>query len=175
MLDTRKMIFTALFIAFGVILPVAFHSVPEAGKVFLPMHLPVLLCGILCGFPYGLACGIITPLLASLVNGRPQGAMLLSMLCELATYGGVAGVLMHLVRTKNTYVRIYTALIGAMLAGRIVYGILNGLLFQVGDYSMQGWLASSFVTALPGIAIQLVLIPVLLFAFDRAGIMRLNE
>ena len=175
MLNTKKMVFTAMLIALGVVLPTAFHSVPEAGKVFLPMHLPVLLSGILCGFPYGLVCGIITPLLSSLVNGRPQGAMLLSMLCELAVYGGVAALLTHLIRTKNVYVRIYAALVGAMLAGRIVYGILNGLLFRIGDYSMQGWLTSAFVTALPGIAIQLVLIPVLLFAFDRAGIMRLQE
>ncbi|MCL2544341.1 MAG: ECF transporter S component [Clostridia bacterium] len=175
MLDTKKMVFTAMLIALGVVLPVAFHSVPDAGRVFLPMHIPVLLCGILCGFPYGLVCGIITPLLSSLVNGRPQGAMLPSMLCELAAYGGVAALLMHLVRTKNTYVRIYASLVGAMLAGRIVYGIVNAVLFRMGDYSLQGWMTSSFVTALPGIAIQLVLIPALLFAFERAGIMRLRD
>jgi len=169
MSNIRKMVFTALLIALGVVLPLALHGVPNAGMALLPMHIPVLLCGILCGFPYGLACGVLTPLLSSLATGMPPAAILPAMVCELAVYGAVAGLLMGLIRTKNAYIRIYGSLIGAMLAGRLVFGLLNALIFQAGNnYSIQIWVTSAFVTALPGIAIQLALIPAIYAAFVKA-------
>lgn len=167
------MVFTGLLIALGVILPIALHWIPNAATIFLPMHIPILLCGILCGFPYGLACGILTPLLSSLLTGMPPVAMLPSMVCELAAYGTVSSLLMRFVQIKSIYCKVYLSLIGAMLAGRLVCGILNSLFFAAGHYSMQLWITSVFVTALPGITIQLVLIPALLFAFERAKLVRL--
>ena len=166
--NIRKTVSTALFIAIGIALPLAFHSIPNAGRVFLPMHIPVLLCGLVCGFPWGLACGIVTPLLSSLLTGMPPAAMLPSMLCELAVYGLVAGLLMRCVPVKNAYAKIYIALIGAMLCGRLVMGALNALIFSAGNYSMQLWLAGAFVTALPGIAVQIVLIPPIIFGLRKA-------
>ena len=60
MTQTKRLVLAALCVALGVVLPVAFHSVANAGSIFLPMHIPVLLCGIICGWPYGLACGVLT-------------------------------------------------------------------------------------------------------------------
>lgn len=171
----KKMVITALLIALGLVLPMAFHSIPNAGGIFLPMHIPVLLCGIICGFPYGLACGIAAPLLSSLLTGMPPVAILPSMLCELAVYGLVSSLLMHFIRTKNWYVNIYISLIGAMLSGRVVYGVLNALIFKAGNYSMQIWLGSAFVTALPGIAIQIVLIPAIIFALQKAKLIQMKH
>lgn len=164
------MVAAALCVALGIVLPVAFHSVPNAGSVILPMHLPVLLCGLLCGPVYGLLCGILTPALSSLFTGMPPAAYLPSMLCELAVYGLLAGLLILVVRSKWTLLNLYVALVGAMLAGRVVYGILNALLFRAGQYSLQLWVTASFVTALPGILIQLVLLPVLVFALRKAKV-----
>lgn len=65
---TRKLVMAAMCAALGVVLPQAFHMVPNAGSVLLPMHIPVLLCGLACGWPYGLACGILAPLLSSLAH-----------------------------------------------------------------------------------------------------------
>ena len=166
--NIRKMAGTALCVAIGIALPLAFHSIPNAGRVFLPMHIPILLCGLLFGFPYGLACGIVTPLLSSLFTGMPPAAMLPSMLCELAVYGLAASLLMRFVRVKNPYAKIYIALIGAMLSGRVVLGFVNALIFNVGSYTVQAWLAASFITALPGIAIQIVLIPAIVFGLQKA-------
>ncbi len=170
MKQTKQMVAAALCVALGIVLPVAFHSVPNAGSVILPMHLPVLLCGLLCGPVYGLLCGILTPALSSLFTGMPPAAYLPSMLCELAVYGLLAGLLILVVRSKWTLLNLYVALVGAMLAGRVVYGILNALLFRAGQYSLQLWVTASFVTALPGILIQLVLLPVLVFALRKAKV-----
>ena len=168
MFTIRKTVYTSLLIAIGVVLPITLHAVPNAGSVLLPMHIPVLLCGIVCGLPYGLICGIATPLLSSWLTGMPPAAYLPAMLCELAAYGLVSSLLMRYVRTKNLYANIYIALIGAMLAGRIVYGVLNALIFRAGSYSAQVWLTSAFVTALPGIIIQLILIPAIVIALQKS-------
>ncbi len=170
----KKMIVTAFFIALGVLLPLAFHSIPNAGSVFLPIHIPILFCGIVCSFPYGLACGVITPLLSSLLTGMPSVAYLPRMLCELAVYGLITSLLMRYIRMKNLYAKVYIVLIGAMLAGRVMYGIASALYFAGGEYSMQIWITAAFVTALPGIIIQIVLIPALTFALQKGGFIALE-
>lgn len=173
MSNTKKMVFTSLLIAIGIVLPMAFHAVPNAGSIILPMHIPVLICGIICGFPYGLLCGIIAPLLSSLLTGMPPAAYLPAMLCELAAYGLISSLLTRFVRTKNLYANIYIALIGAMLSGRIVYGILNSLIFRAGNYSAQIWLTSAFVTALPGVIIQLIFIPGIVIALQKSKLVEI--
>lgn len=163
-----EMVIAALCVALGVVLPVAFHGIPNAGSIFLPMHIPVLLCGLLCGPAYGLACGILTPLMSSLITSMPGPAYLPSMVCELAVYGFVAGLLILVIRTGSQAANVYLSLIGAMLIGRVVYGIVNALIFRAGEYSMTMWLTASFVTALPGIIIQLVLLPLVVLALRKA-------
>ena len=169
---TKKQIYNlvvaALCVALGVVLPIAVHGVPNAGSVLLPMHLPVLLCGLLCGPVYGLACGLLTPLMSSLITGMPGPAYLPSMLCELAVYGLIAGLLIVLVHTGKSTADLYISLVGAMIAGRIIYGIVNALIFRAGEYSMSMWLTASFVTALPGIVIQLILLPLIVLGLRRA-------
>jgi len=168
MFSIKKMVITALLISIGVLLPLAFHSIPNAGGIFLPMHIPILICGIVCGFPYGLACGIIAPLLSSLLTGMPPVAILPSLVCELAVYGLVSSLLIRYVRFKKVYINLYISLVGAMLLGRITFGTLNALIFNAGNYSMQIWLTATFVTALPGIAIQLALIPSIVVVLQKA-------
>lgn len=168
MTNTKRLTLAGLCVALGVVLPIAFHSVANAGSIFLPMHIPVLLCGLICGWPYGLACGVLAPLLSSLITGMPPMAYLPSMLCELAVYGFVSGLLMRYVKTGKLLADLYLSLIGAMLAGRVVFGLLNALLFQAGEYSVVLWTTAAFVTALPGIVIQLAVIPVLVLALKKA-------
>ena len=168
MFTTRKIVYAALCTAIGIVLPIALHSVPNAGSVLLPMHIPVLLCGLICGWPLGLSCGILVPLLSSLFTGMPPMAYVPSMLCELAVYGFVCGLLMNYVRTGKTLTDIIISLVGSMIIGRIVFGALNALIFSAGKYSMTIWLTSAFVTALPGIIIQLVIIPAIVFALEKA-------
>ncbi|MDR1668540.1 MAG: ECF transporter S component [Oscillospiraceae bacterium] len=174
MFSVKKLVYTAILIALGVVLPLTLHAVPNSGQIFLPMHIPVLLSGLICGFPYSLACGVLTPLVSHLVTGMPGPAYLVPMICELAVYGLTASLLFRLIRTKNVYIRIYIALVGSMVAGRVIYGIMKALIFSAGEYSMQLWVTSMFVTALPGIAIQLVLIPAAVILLRRARVIDLE-
>ena len=140
------------------VLPIAFHSIPDGGSIFLPMHIPVLICGMLCGWPYGLVCGLMGPLLSSAITSMPPAAMLPAMMVECGTYGMVSGLMLKVVRTGKTYGDLYIALVTAMVAGRVLSGIAKALIFMPG-ISMTAWVTASFVTALPGIAIQLVFLP----------------
>ena len=174
MSKTKKLVITAMLIAIGIVLPLAFHAIPNAGRIFLPMHIPILLCGLMIGFPYGLACGIITPLLSSLITGMPPAAFLPSMVCELAAYGTVSSLLMRFTPVKNLFARTYISLIGAMVVGRVLFGILNAFIFSVGSYSMQMWLTTAFITALPGVAIQIVIIPAIVLALQKTKLVEVE-
>lgn len=171
---TKDLVSAALCVALGLIVPQVFHlipfvgAVPNLGGVFLPMHIPVLLCGFLCGWRYGAACGAIVPLLSSVVTGMPvlwpQGV---SMVFELAVYGLVTGLL-YRGMNKN----VYLSLVAAMIAGRAVSGIAKAVLFGMAGkpFGMAAFLSGAFTMAVPGIILQLVLVPVLVVALEKAGV-----
>ena len=167
--NIKRLTVTALSIALCVVLPIAFHVIPNAGSVMLPMHIPVLLCGLICGWQYGLLCGILGPMVSSLVTGMPPAAILPGMMVECGMYGCVGGLLMERIRTGNLYGDLYICLPVAMLAGRVISGIVKALILTPG-LSFTAWATASFVTALPGISIQLILIPTLIVALTRAGL-----
>lgn len=155
--STLKLVLAGLFTAIGLALPVAFHAMSLSGSIFLPMHIPVLLCGLICGWKYGLVTGIAIPLLSSVLTGMPPVyPVAIAMAFELATYGAVIGLLS---RKMNTIL----ALIIAMLSGRAVLGIANVALLGLSgkSYAWSAFIAGAFVTALPGIIMQLILVPVI--------------
>lgn len=164
----KKAILTAACIALCVVLPMAFHAIPNAGNIYCPMHMPVLLCGLVCGWPFGLLCGVAGPVLSSLFTGMPSMAYLPAMIIELAVYGLTAGLLMQVVHTKRVMADLYISLVVALLAGRIVAGASRALIFASGSYSLEAWVTSYFVTALPGLLIQLALLPVIAVALEKA-------
>lgn len=168
MSPVKKSIITAVCIALCVVLPQAFHAIPNAGSIYCPMHIPVLLCGLICGWQYGLLCGIAGPLVSALITGMPPAAVLPGMLVECAAYGALTGLMMQLMHTKKVYPDLYISLLVAMLGGRIISGIAKALIFSAGSYSMTAWVTGSFVTSLPGIIVHLVLIPSIVYALMKA-------
>lgn len=160
---TKNLVSAALCIALGILLPVFFHAI-GIGPVFLPMHIPVLLAGFVCGGPYGAVCGIVVPLLSSLFTGMPPiYPTAIGMMFELGTYGLLSGLLYK-------KFNVYISLIGAMIGGRIVSGVANSILLGMAgkSYGFAAFISGSFVTALPGIIAQIVVIPLLIIALQRA-------
>ena len=153
--STQKIVLAGLFTALGLILPVAFHTFSISGSIFLPMHIPVLLTGLVCGWNYGLIAGIIVPILSSIMTGMPPiYPVAIAMAFELATYGTVIGLV-----SKKT--NAFISLVVAMLSGRAVLGIANVVLLGMTgkNYALSMFISGAFVTALPGIIIQLILVP----------------
>ena len=168
MSTTKKAVFTSLCIALCLVLPLLFHSIPGAGIIFLPMYLPVFLCGLTCGWSHGLVCGLMAPVLSSLLTGMPPPAILPSMTLELALYGALCGILMHFIKMKSEVAAIEITIIASMLCGRMVSGLCNTFLFGSGPSTLVAWLVASFVHCLPGIAMLVVLLPVLILVLRKS-------
>ncbi len=165
---TRRLVVAAFFLALGLLLPFLTAQVPEIGSKLLPMHIPVLLCGFVCGWPYGLAVGAVLPLFRSLLFGMPPlFPTAVAMCVELAVYGLMTGLLRDLLPRRP--VMLYANLALSMLAGRAVWGVASiGLYAIAGNpFTWQIFAAGAFVNALPGIVLQLVIIPPLVLALDR--------
>lgn len=170
MTAVKKSIITAVCIALCVVLPQAFHAIPNAGVVYSPIHIPVLLCGLICGPYFGMLCGMAGPLLSALFTGMPAAAILPQMMIECAVYGFTAGLMIKLVSTKRIYADLYISLAAAMLSGRIAAGIAKALFFARGEFTISAWAVTYFITSLPGAIIQLILIPFVVFALIKANL-----
>lgn len=158
--NTKKMVLSALFLAIGIVLPFFTGQVPMIGNMLLPMHIPVLLCGFSCGWKYGLVVGGILPLLRSFLFGMPVlFPNAVGMAVELAVYGTVTGVLGR--RLGRSIKGIYLALLSAMLLGRVAWGAASIFLFTLAgsSFTWKIFFAQAFLNAVPGIIIQLILIP----------------
>ena len=166
----KKLVFTAVCAALCVVLPMAFHAVQNAGQIFLPMHIPVLLCGLMCGWPFGLICGLLGPALSSLLTGMPPAAMLPSMMIECAAYGCFTGLCMKFIRTKRATLDLYISMVIAMVLGRTLAGLAKAYILSPGTAPFA-WVTTSLVAGIPGIVIQLILIPLVVFALTKAKLL----
>ena len=171
MSKVKKMCICAFCIALCYVLPQAFHVLP-LGSLLSPMHLPVLLCGLVCGWPYGLVCGVLGPVLSHLLTRMPPVPVLISMVPELGVYGLAAGLGMKLIRTGKTVPDLYLSLLPALVLGRVAGGVAKVLFYlsTAESYTAAMWVSSYVVGTLPAIALQLALLPALVWALMRAGL-----
>ena len=172
----RKMILAALFLALAYIMPFLTGQIPQIGSMLCLMHIPILLCGFFCGWPWGLVVGLIAPLFRSLTMGMPP--MFPTAVCmafELAAYGAVSGLMHKILPKKKPYV--YCSLITAMMVGRMVWGgaMLICMGVQGNGFTGSAFLAGAVLNAIPGIAVQIVLIPILVMLLDRPNILKLSK
>lgn len=167
--SVRKLILAGLFLALGLLLPFLTGQIPEIGKMLLPMHIPVLLAGFVCGWPYGLIVGLICPVLRSVLFSMPPMTSAVPMAFELAAYGFATGLLYWILPKKNAY--IYVSLIGAMLFGRLIWALASLAFYQLmgSSFTWEMFLAGAFINAVPGIVVQIVIIPVIVMAIRKAG------
>jgi hypothetical protein len=200
-ISTGTLTGTALLLALGVVLPIVFHAIPLGGRVFLPMHLPTFVAGLVLGPVAGLVVGAGSPILSALLTGRPSVFYMVPMIFELSTYGLVAGLLRPrlcaiaarrnrgadvspaagagvapaLGRDRPTTcgyaASVWLSLLGAMIAGRIVWIAVVVWLAPV--IGLQARTVAMAVGAIGagwiGMIIQLALIPAVVRAIERPG------
>ena len=162
--STKQLTVSALLFALGLVLPFLAGQVPQIGNMLLPMHFPVFLCAFLCGWQYALFLGFLLPICRSMIFGMPHMfPVAIAMAFELAAYGLIAGLIYgH---------SLYIALTSAMILGRVVWGIVEVLLLGIGEnaFTWQMFLSGALLEAIPGIILQLILIPGILVALRRSG------
>lgn len=168
---TKKIILSGLFLALGMVLPFVTMQIKEIGDSLLPMHLVVMLCGIVCGWRYGFVVGAVLPVLRSVCFSMPPlYPNAVWMMLELATYGFVSGFIYSKLRRRG-FGFVFVAIICSMLLGRIVWGVSKYILlgFAGVGFSVQMFIAGGFLDAIPGMVLQLVLIPVIIKLIERNG------
>lgn len=172
----HTLVLAALFLALALVLPFFTGQIPQIGGMLLPMHLPAFLCGLICGWQYGLAVGFAAPLLRLALFSMPPLLTATAMAFELAAYGGIAGVLYGRARRQGV-LTLYRCLIAAMAGGRLVWAAVRTAMTGVAGepFTWQIFLAEGLLNAVPGIALQLVLIPAVMAALDRSGLVRFRR
>lgn len=173
----KNLVLSAMFLAIGLVLPFFIGQIPAIGKMLLPMHIPVLLCGLICDWQWGLGVGFVLPLLRSVLFGFPaMYPNAIGMAFELAVYGLVIGYLYA--HSKWQCVKaLYKCLIPAMIAGRLVWGAVMIVLMGLGGsaFTWQLFIGGALLNALPGIALQLVLIPAVMVLLDRTKLVQFYQ
>ena len=167
----RRMVTTAVCLALCMVLPFLTGQIPQIGSALSPMHIPVLLAGFLCGPWWAMAVGAVAPLLRFALFGMPPLFPTGTAMCfELAAYGLVSGILCRKLPKKA--VNVYLALIAAMLAGRLVWGIVMVVLMGLSGsaFTWAAFMAGAFVNAVPGIIVHILLIPIIVLALRKAGL-----
>lgn len=112
---------------------------------------------------------MITPFLSSMTTGMPPAMILPQMMIELAVYGLVTGLCSKYIPQENEMSKLYMSLIIAMLAGRIVNGFVNTFILSTQGYTLSVFMTASFITCLPGIIIQLIVIPILVRILNKTA------
>lgn len=170
--NIKNLTLAAVFLALGLVLPFFTGQIPQIGSMLLPMHIPVLLCGLICGWRYGGLVGFILPLLRYSLFGMPiifpTGV---AMSLELMTYGIVIGYLYNHSRWQCVRA-LYRSIFAAMIAGRIVWGVTEIVLLGIGGsggFTVQMFIAGAFFNALPGIILQLIVVPAVMLVLHRTG------
>lgn len=166
-LAVRDLALAGLFVALCLVLPLLFHLI-GAGPVFLPMHIPVFLAGFLVSPLAAGLVGLFGPLLSSLVTGMPplSPPMAQTMMLELAVYGAVTALVHRGTR------RLYVSWAVAAVAGRLAAGLAGALLLPL--FGFTGVpplypLTTGLVTGLPGLALQALFVPPVVYALERAA------
>lgn len=164
----QGMVLSAVMAALGLILPMAFHAV-GLGSKFMPMVLVLMLNGFISPLPWAMLTGAVVPLASAVLTGMPPlyPPFCLLMSVEMALVSGLAAVLFRLTRR-----RIWPALIAVIMVDRALSIALAYVL--AGKFGLPPRLLSlaSFAQGLPGIALQLTVIPLVVRSLSaRKGIL----
>lgn len=153
--ELRQIPLTALFAALGVVLPPIFH-VFGLGSTFLPMFLPVMLGSMLLSWKFALVLASFAPMTSWLLTGMPPlvPPILPLMVAELILLAIICSVLhMHLHRS------VWFTLLIAIIMDRLLLFIM--VTFVAGWMNLDPAVFSIalVVSGLPGIVLQLLVIP----------------
>ena len=166
-----KFLASLLALAAAVALPQAAHLLGYAtgtgntiGSILLPMHFAIIALGLFAGPYAGLVAGALSPVVSYLLTGMPSVAVLPFMVAELAGYGFAAGF----IASKDIHPALKVAF--TLVAGRLLRTFVTAI--AVAGFGANAGIAdvwTAVVPGIPGILLQLILIPVIVRAVEAAS------
>ena len=176
--NLKNLTLSAMFLALGLILPFLTGQIPQIGSMLLPMHIPVFLCGLICGWQYGGLIGVILPPLRYALFGMPilfpTG---IAMMAELATYGIVAGALYQhsCWQCLKALYRSIPDRYGERQSGLGRWQRSHCWGISANGFTWQMFISGALLNAIPGIIVQLILLPAIMVALNRTGLVRFRK
>lgn len=176
-LTIKRMCISAMCLALCIVLPMAFHAIPNGGSLFSPMHLPVMIAGLACGPYFGLLVAVFGPFLSYVTTGMPGLSYLPGMIIECAFYGMIPYLFLKLVKFKKIYLTLYIALFIGIVIGKIAGGLVSTVINLKGGktYSLAIWFSSYIVGCWPGMIIQMILVPNIIFLLIKLKFIKLEN
>lgn len=142
--DLRLYAFVAVFTVGNLVAPMAVHSIPQGGLIFLPIFFFTLVAGYRFGFTAGALTGLASPLLNHALTGMPPAEMLVSVLAKSLLIAAIAAVL----ASKSGRLNPWLLLLAAASMQLVGFGL---------DLALGGSLAAGLDTlrlGIPGVAIM---------------------
>ena len=167
---------SAMLLALAMFLPFLTGQIPQFGRMLSPLHIPAMLAGFILPLPWAVSLAFIIPIVRSLIFSMPPMVpMAVTMAFELATYALVIGLIYK--RPAKSYFSILIALIPAMVIGRIVYALVFFIVMSLtaGTFNLSVVITGLTVEGLPGVIVQLLIVPPIVFAVEKAGLYRSNK
>lgn len=166
----RRLTAAAVCLALCLMLPFLTGQIPQIGNALCPMHIPVLMAGFICGPWWAAAVGMVAPLLRHVLFGMPPILTALAMCFELAVYGLISGLLYG--KMEKRLRNVYLSLVAAMILGRVIWGIAEVVILRITDglFTWTAFVAGAVLNAIPGILVQIILIPVIVITLRKANI-----
>jgi hypothetical protein len=162
----RELSLAGLLGALGLLLPIGFHMLGWAGKIFLPMHLPIVVGGFLLGPGTAASLGLTVPLLSAALTGMPPFAPPVAplMSAELLMKAGVISVLHRRLRAP-----IWVALGAGLIVDWLVLAAaaLAFADFMAIDKAPLPYVLGVIQLSLPGTALQIIGAPLAVRAIAR--------
>ena len=145
--------------ALALLLPMAFHAV-GLGSYFLPMLLPLLLGGFLFSLPWAVLAGAAAPWISALLTGMPP------IYPPVALIMSIEGIALQpgLPSVSPDEPRVWPALLAAIAADRAVSFLLTWAMASRFRISPRVAAFGTFVMALPGVALQMAVVPLVIRA-----------
>lgn len=165
----KKLMYIIFTVTFAVLLPQVLHGIgiltgtnAALGQIFLPMHIPVLVLGFCVGPWAGLAAGIAAPLFSGLLTGMPSWVIMPFITAEISAYGFFAGLL------KDANQNLAAKVIIVQILGRIIRILPSMVLAAAGNTAVLSTAAAGMLSGIPGIILQIVVVPCIVNLMKRA-------
>ena len=143
--EARTYLWALAFVAGNVILPQLFHTIPDGGKMFLPIYFFTLVGAYKYGWKTGLLTAVLSPVVNSALFGMPSAALLPVILLKSIVLAVAAGWVAA--RTQKATLLTIAAVVAT-------YQLIGG----AGEWIMTGSLDAAtqdIRLGLPGIALQI--------------------
>lgn len=171
----KKSMISALCAAMCIVLPQTLSIIPGTDGVYGALHMPVLLCAFVCGGGSGFVCALIGLCLSSLIAGTPTLMMLPVLLAECMSGALVTGLIKKLCSFRKPERDIALCFGAGTILGRLGGAFVSALLFSFEATGFFIWMGGYFISAMPGMIVQMVLLPILVIALSNGGLICLAK